>query len=102
MITLPRDDKLLLMLWASVRVCPAAPVLPTFSEPARSTRVSLAPRLLPVFWSTWPSVRMKTECDRDDCSFMFVLAMARLSCPCCIICRTCSIELTYVSVTPSM
>ena len=38
LITIPRADNDLLIFLASSRVCPEAPVFPTFSEPARSTR----------------------------------------------------------------
>lgn len=41
LITLPKADSDLLMPLASFKVWPDAPVFPTFSEPARSTRNSL-------------------------------------------------------------
>ena len=40
LMTFPNADKDLLIFLASSRVCPVAPVFPTFSEPARSTRKS--------------------------------------------------------------
>jgi len=45
-MTIPSADRDLLIFLASSRVWPDAPVFPTFSEPARSTRYKL-----PVFWA---------------------------------------------------
>ena len=39
-IQFPRQDKLWFILFASSKVCPAAPVFSILSEPARSTRLS--------------------------------------------------------------
>jgi len=41
LVELPRQDKERLIFFASSRVSPTAPDLPTFSHPARSTRLSL-------------------------------------------------------------
>lgn len=41
LMTMPRALKLLLIFFASSSVCPVAPVLPTFSDPAKSTRYKL-------------------------------------------------------------
>ena len=46
-ITLPSVVKLILIFLASSSTLPVAPVLPILSEPARSTRLSLAPFLEP-------------------------------------------------------
>ena len=69
-MTRPSALKLLLIFLASSSVCPVAPVLPIFSDPARSTRKSE-----PVFWvpvsvlRAW-TVMTKIECERDDSAFI--------------------------------
>ena len=63
-MTLPRPLSDLLIYCASRSVSPSAPVLLTFSEPARSTRVSLLVLVDPVKVFTWEISMMRMECER--------------------------------------
>ena len=69
-ITFPNAERDLFIFLASSRVCPVAPVFPTFSEPARSTRKSWPVRTEPVDKFFWEIVRTKIEWERDDSAFM--------------------------------
>ena len=101
-ITLPSADRDWLIFFDSSRRRPVAPVSRTRSEPARSTRFSLptlnACPLYPLspsapgscapvsssMYSSCSEMMMKTACDRDDISFIFVDAVARVMAPRCI------------------
>ena len=72
LITFPSAERDLLIFLASSRVWPVAPVLPTFSDPARSTRKSCPERMEPVSMFFWEMVRTKMEWDREDSAFMSV------------------------------
>jgi hypothetical protein len=76
-------------------VWPEAPVLRVFSEPARSTRVSLLFLTVSVAVFFWVSVKMKTEWERDEVLFILVAAIARCICPVCISTSTSSMLCTY-------
>ncbi len=81
MMTRPSAERDLLMFLASSRTEPSAPVLETFSEPARSTRYSL-PVLTPPLTVSFCVISMrKTEWDLELMSFMLVEATERLSDP---------------------
>src|SRR5437016_3382749 len=69
-ITFPNAERDLFIFLASSRVWPVAPVLPTFSEPARSTRNNCPERTEPVSMFFWEIVRTNILCDRDDSAFM--------------------------------
>jgi len=71
-ITFPNAERDLFIFLASSRVWPVAPVLPTFSDPARSTRKSCPERMEPVSMFFWEIVRTKMEWDREDSAFMSV------------------------------
>ena len=70
LMTFPNAERDLLIFLASSRVCPVAPVLPTFSLPARSTRKSCPLRTEPVVRFFWLMVRTKMEWERDDSAFI--------------------------------
>ena len=70
LMTIPSADKLLLIFLASSSVCPLAPVFPTFSEPARSTRYRLPVFCVPVSVLRWAIVITKMEWEREDSAFM--------------------------------
>ena len=81
-MTIPSVVSDLLIIFASSRTEPAAPVFEIFSEPARSTKYNL-----PVFCDKsselfyW-TVRMKIECERLDSAFIIVDAIDLLELPC--------------------
>lgn len=78
-MTSPNALKLRLMFWVSFRrsLSPAAPLEFKRSLPARSTRLRLPSHRSPVC-SLQPKIRrVKTECDRDERSFISVAATAR-------------------------
>ena len=70
LMTIPSADKLLLIFLASSSVWPLAPVFPTFSDPARSTRYRLPVFCVPVSVLRWAMVMTKIECEREDSAFM--------------------------------
>ena len=80
-MTLLSVVKLKLMLLASSRVDPYAPVLAIFSEPARSTRYSFPVLHEPSSLFAMMIVRTNKECDLELLSFIFVAATALLSLP---------------------
>ena len=60
------NQKLLLMLAPSFKVCPLAPVPFCLSEPAKSTRFSLAKTFFDLSSSSfWCTLMVKMECDRE-------------------------------------
>ena len=69
-MTIPSADSDLLIFFASSNVCPDAPVFPTFSEPARSTRYRLPVFCAPVSVFLWLIVTRKMECERELSAFM--------------------------------
>jgi hypothetical protein len=70
LMTMPSAESDLLIFLASSSVWPDAPVLPTFSEPARSTRYRFPVFCAPVsVFRCWIVMR-KIECERDDSAFM--------------------------------
>mmetsp|Transcript_151008 Transcript_151008/g.263113 ORF Transcript_151008/g.263113 Transcript_151008/m.263113 type:complete len:232 (-) Transcript_151008:491-1186(-) len=78
LMTLPKAERDRFIFFASSNRSPEAPVLATFSLPARSTKWSfptLTERSCRFFCSI---VSMKTRCDREECSFMLVTAIERL------------------------
>lgn len=78
-MTSPRALRLRLMFWVSFRrsLCPAAPLEFKRSLPARSTRLRLPSHRSPVC-SLHPEIRrVKTECDREERSFISVAATVR-------------------------
>mmetsp|Transcript_29973 Transcript_29973/g.88969 ORF Transcript_29973/g.88969 Transcript_29973/m.88969 type:complete len:209 (-) Transcript_29973:603-1229(-) len=81
LMTLPSAERERLMFLASSSRSPDAPVLATFSLPARSTKCSFPTFTERSCRSFCSMVSMKTRCDREECSFMFVTAMARLKWP---------------------
>ncbi len=70
LMTLPSADSDLLMFIASVSVLPSAPVLATFSLPAKSTKYSFPWSFFWVSRFSCRTVIMNIECDRELCSFM--------------------------------
>ena len=108
-MTSPRAERLLLILWVSLSRAPSAPDLLTRSEPAKSTRFSLPAKyrrpiisqsvgqsvsrsasysaihspnvLAPVVLFTPVTCTQRRACDRDECSFIFVLAVERFLWP---------------------
>lgn len=85
LITRPREVKLLLMFFASSKVCPFALVFPTFSEPAKSTKNSLPVLVEKSELFLYVIVIMKIEWLREDYLFMSVTPIALLSLPVAII-----------------
>ena len=78
-MTSPNALRLRLMFWVSFRrsLSPAAPLEFSRSLPARSTRLRLPSHRSPVC-SLHPEMRrVKTECDRDERSFISVAATVR-------------------------
>lgn len=71
-ITIPRVVSDLLIVFASSRVYPAAPVLEIFSDPARSTKKSLPVFLPLVLKFSALTVMIKTECDLELYAFILV------------------------------
>lgn len=70
LMTIPSADNDLLIFLASSKVWPEAPVFPTFSEPARSTRYRFPVLMAPVsVFRCWIEIK-KMECDREDSAFM--------------------------------
>ncbi|RUS14663.1 hypothetical protein BC938DRAFT_477279 [Jimgerdemannia flammicorona] len=61
LMTMPSAVNDLLIFLASSSVCPDAPVLPTFSEPAKSTRWSLPCLTAPVSRFLLATVMTKME-----------------------------------------
>lgn len=69
-MTIPKAERDLLIFFASSRVCPEAPVFPTFSEPARSTKYRLPVFCAPVsVFRCWIVIR-NIEWERDDSAFI--------------------------------
>jgi len=82
LMTFPRALKLLLMFAPSFKVWPDAPVPFCRSEPARSTRLSLAKTFLDLSSSSfWCTFTVKIECDRELVEFIMVEETARLFWP---------------------
>jgi hypothetical protein len=80
-MTIPRQLKLLLIFLHSSNLLPEAPVTLTLSEPARSTKLSLAtliyfPSLCVLFYLICSIVMIKTACDLEESSFILVFAVA--------------------------
>jgi hypothetical protein len=69
-MTIPKADNDLLIFFASSRVCPVAPVLPTFSEPAKSTKYKLPVFNAPVSVFRWLMLIKNIEWDRELSAFM--------------------------------
>ena len=69
------------MYLASWRDCPETPVLATRSDPARSTKHTLARRTRSLPFCRRSTVMVKMQCERDDARFMGVSVMARLVSP---------------------
>jgi hypothetical protein len=82
-MTKPRTDKLLLIPAAYLSLSPVAPVLPTFSDPARSTRCMTDSFYL--FFPPYSTVCLNyidmMVCARDDEAFMAVAATERFLLP---------------------
>ena len=89
LITMPNAESDLLIFFASSKVWPVAPVLPTymsalaprvrldeltFSEPAKSTRYRFPLFWLPFSVFRWWIPMTNIECDRDDCSFISTIS----------------------------
>ena len=102
LITCPRALRDLLIFFASSSCVPVACVFRTISEPARSTSTSLPVRFAVVSVSVCSTFTVKTECDREDPSFIPVAATARLAAPLPITCSSSSALVTYSCVTPLM
>mmetsp|Transcript_744 Transcript_744/g.1149 ORF Transcript_744/g.1149 Transcript_744/m.1149 type:complete len:259 (+) Transcript_744:1754-2530(+) len=77
----PSADKEALIRFASSNVCPVAPVFPTFSDPAKSTKFKDPCLTVPVAASFCNTRMIKTEWDLDDTAFIFVDATTRLFAP---------------------
>ena len=71
-ITLPKADKLVLILIASFSCLPSVPVFDIFSLPARSITVSLALFAYPLAKSFWTKVIMKSIWDLEERAFIWV------------------------------
>jgi len=69
-MTIPNAERDLLIFFASSSVCPVAPVLPTFSEPAKSTKYKFPVFTAPVSVFFWLILIKKMECDRELSAFM--------------------------------
>ena len=85
-MTLPSQDSDWLIFFDSSSRSPVAPVILTLSDPARSTRFSL-PTLTCFDPSTvfiCSTMMMKTACDLEETSFLFVHAVLRDIAPFCI------------------
>ena len=85
LITFPRADNDLLIIFASSRVCPVAFVFSVFSDPAKSTKYNF-----PLFhWKLtalfWVIVIIKHECDLELCLFISVTPIDLFSFPILII-----------------
>eukprot|EP00962_Isochrysis_galbana_P026971 scaffold8427_cov96-Isochrysis_galbana.AAC.1 len=70
-----------LMCLASPNVDPVAPVLPTRSDPARSTIWSLDRRTVGPPAARLSMYTVKMQCEREEWAFMEVSATARLVSP---------------------
>lgn len=80
-ITIPKQLKLLLIFLHSSSLFPEAPVTLTLSDPAKSTKFSLATLIyFPSLWVTFSLicsiVMIKTAWDLEESSFILVLAVA--------------------------
>lgn len=98
LMTFPRLLKLLLIFFAYYSCTPWHPVLPTFSDPAKSTKYSLLCLLesfLLFLCMTWT---MKREWLRELLSFMPVKATFLLEEPVSMVLSICSLEPTLISV----
>eukprot|EP00962_Isochrysis_galbana_P042581 scaffold15978_cov103-Isochrysis_galbana.AAC.4 len=84
-----------LILQASSSVSPVAPVLPTFSDPARSATLSLETRTAPS-GPCCRSVSVSRAWDLDDCAFIRVEPIMRLALPHS---RTSSTSASHVTYT---
>lgn len=71
-MTIPKAESDLLIFLASSKVCPEAPVFPTFSEPARSTRYKLPVFCAPVSVLRCCIVIKNIEWDREDSAFISI------------------------------
>lgn len=71
-MTIPKAESDLLIFLASSKVCPEAPVFPTFSEPARSTRYKLPVFCAPVSVLRCCMVIRNIEWDREDSAFISI------------------------------
>ena len=69
------------MYLASASVCPCAPVFPTRSDPARSTRETFARRTASLPGSRRSTAIVNTQCDRVEARFMGVSVTARFVSP---------------------
>ena len=81
MITISRKCSDELMFSASVRVVPDAPLLPTRSEPARSTRCSLDLRTVVAPCGRLSTLMVKMQWEREECAFIVVSDTARFVSP---------------------
>ena len=80
-ITFPSVVSDLLMFLASSSVWPYEPVLPIFSEPAKSTKYSLPVLQDPSSRLFIEIVIQNKECDRELSAFIFVAVVARFLFP---------------------
>lgn len=86
------------MFLASSNCCPTTPVLPTFSDPAKSTKYNLlcfVESFFVFFCATW---MIKSEWLRDDLSFIPVNATFLFCAPLFITFSICSGDPTGISV----
>jgi len=98
LMTFPRALRLLLMLAPSLSVCPLAPVPFCLSDPARSTRFSLANTFLDLSSSSfWCTLMVKIECDLELTEFIRVELTARFLVPESIIFPSLSESSTVIS-----
>lgn len=74
LITFPRAERDLLIIFASSSVEPLASVFSTFSEPAKSQQKSLPYFSVSVFLFFWATYTKKMEWLLDDVAFILVAA----------------------------
>ena len=79
-MTRQRDESDALIFFASSSVSPAAPVLPTFSEPARSATLSLEHLTVPS-GSVCCRLIVRSAWERDEWEFMRVEPTIRFALP---------------------
>ena len=70
------------MYLASLSSCPSTPVLPTRSDPARSTRCSFERRTVSAPAARASTSTVKMQCEREDAMFIGVSLIARFVSPC--------------------
>uniref|UniRef100_A0A3Q2YVQ4 Uncharacterized protein n=1 Tax=Hippocampus comes TaxID=109280 RepID=A0A3Q2YVQ4_HIPCM len=102
-MTFPNAKRPVLMCTDSSKRTPVLPVLPTRSEPAKSTTQNLERRsgLSGPAGGRWRSHSVRTVCERLECSFIRVAPVWRKALPTSKTLRSSSQEETATSLAPT-